>query len=161
SLRLGYTPFARGGWIWVMDLRGDQGRDAARQTFLYPAPDQKEVPLVYPPNEVPSPIPAESEDRVAGYAITANFANRATVKEGTAKLVDDKGKVVEGWLSAPEKPAIAGYPQRSLCFLARTRLRPDTRYTMTFKAEVDGRAWERTWSFTTIQQTDHVADGLD
>jgi uncharacterized protein YkwD len=161
SLGLGYMPFARGGWIWVMDLRRDGGRDAIRQGFLYPAPDQKEVPLVYPANEVPSPIPPESKDRVAGYAITANFVHRAAVKEATAKLVDDKGAIVEGWLSTPEKPAIASFPQRSLCFLARTPLRPDTRYTMTFKAEVDGRAWERTWSFTTIKEPDRFAADLD
>ncbi|HEY7153900.1 MAG TPA: CAP domain-containing protein, partial [Gemmataceae bacterium] len=161
SLGLGYTPFTSGGWIWVMDLRRERGSDIARQGFLYPAPDQKEVPLVYPANEVPSPIPPESKDRVAGYAITANFVTRATVKEATAKLMDDKGAVVEGWLSTPEKPAIVGFPQRSLCFLARTPLRPDTRYTMTFKAEVDSRPWERTWSFTTIKEPDRFATDLE
>jgi uncharacterized protein YkwD len=32
---------------------------------------------------------------------------------------------------------------------------------MTFRAEVDGRAWERTWSFTTIKESDRFAAGFD
>jgi uncharacterized protein YkwD len=161
SLGLGYTPFARGGWIWVMDLRRDGDREAAGKGFLYPAPDQDEVPLVYPANESPSPIPQEIKDRVAGYAVTANFPTRVTVKSATAKLIDDKETAVEGWLSSPMKPAIAGFPQRSLCFLPRAALKANTRYTMTFTAEVEGKSWERTWSFTTLKQPDRYSADLE
>jgi uncharacterized protein YkwD len=161
SLGLGYTPFSMGGWIWVMDLQQDGERDAGGKEFLYPAPDQDEVPLVYPANEVPSPIPVENKERLAGYAITANLPAGVRVKEATGKLIDEKGTAVEGWLSTPAKPAITSFPQRSLCLLPRAPLKANTRYTMTFKAEIEGKPWERTWSFTTLKQPDRYSADLD
>ena len=144
----------------MIELRHDRGRETDRE-FFYPAPDQQGVPLIYPPNEVPSPIPADSKGKMAGYAITALFGQQPEVTTVTAKLTDAKGAAVDGWLSTPEKPAIAGYPQRSLCFLAKTPLRPDTRYSMTFNAEVNGRPWRRTWNFTTVKNPDRYSDDLD
>jgi len=160
SLGLGYTPFAFGGWLWVIDLHSEPGREVEKEYF-YPAPDQENVPLNYPPNEIPSPLPASNKSKMAGYAITALFGLRARMATATAKLVDDKGDNVDGWLSSPETPAIAGFPQHFLCFLPKTPLRPSTRYTATFEAQVNGRPWRRTWSFTTIQQPDRYADDLD
>jgi len=157
---LGYTPFAFGGWLWVIDLHSEPGRDADKECF-YPAPDQENVPLNYRPNEVPNPIPAGNNGKLAGYAITALFGPRARVTAATAKLVDDKGAAVDGWLSSPEAPAIAGYPQHFLCFLPKSPLRPNTRYTTTFEAEVNDRPWRRTWSFTTLQEPDRYAEDLD
>ncbi len=172
DLGLGYTPFSLGGWVWVIDLHripprtgGDMG--GAEKEYFYPAPDQENVPLNYPPNEVPSPIPTRSaeergnEGGMAGYAITVLFGPRIPVTAATAKLVDDKGAEVDGWLSTPQKPAIAGYPQRSLCFLPKSPLRPDTRYTATFQAEVNGKPWRRTWSFTTVKEPDRYSDELE
>ncbi len=160
QLGLGYTPFVFGGWIWVIDLHRAAECESDKEYF-YPAPDQENVPLIYPSNEVPSPIPSDSKDRIAGYAITALFGPRTKVTAATAKLVDDKGNPVDGWLSTPTTPAIAGFPQRSLCFLPKKPLRPDTRYTMTFQAEANGRPWRRTWSFTTLKEPDRFADDLD
>jgi uncharacterized protein YkwD len=83
------------------------------------------------------------------------------VKEATAQFHDAKGEAVEGWLSSPMKQAIATHPQRSICFLPRTPLKPGTRYTATFKAEVDGKPWERTWNFTTLKEPDRFAADFD
>jgi uncharacterized protein YkwD len=160
DLGLGYSPFALGGWLWVIDLHRDPGREADREYF-YPAPDQDNVPLIYPPNEMPSPIPADHKSKMAGYAITVLFGPRVRVTTATAKLVDEKGREVDGWLSSPENPAISGYPQHLLCLLPKMPLRPGTRYTTTFQAEVNGRPWKRTWSFTTIGQPDRYADDLE
>ncbi len=166
DLGLGYTPFSMGGWVWVIDLHRTAGSETNKEYF-YPAPDQENVPVNYPPNEVPSPIPARSleergnEGGMAGYAITVVFGPRIGVTTAAAKLVDDKEAEVDGWLSTPEKPAIAGYPQRSLCFLPKSPLRPDTRYTATFQAEVNGKPWRRTWSFTTVKEPDRYSDDLD
>lgn len=166
DLGLGYTPFPMGGWIWVIDLHRGAGGEASKEYF-YPAPDQENVPLVYPPNEVPSPIPArsqagrENEGKLAGYAITVLFGPRDRVTAATAKLAKDKETEVDGWFSTPEKPAIAGFLQRSLCFLPKTPLRPDTRYTATFQAEVNGKPWRRTWSFTTLKEPDRYSDDLE
>lgn len=160
GLGLGYVPFVHGGWIWVLELHPGRGRDADRE-FFYPAPDQQGVPLNYPASEVPSPIPADHQGKPAGYAITTLFGPQAKVAAATAKLVDDKGTVVDGWLSSPEKPAIAGFPQRSLCFLPKESLRHETRYTVTFHAEVNDRPWRRTWRFTTLKNPDYYAENFD
>jgi len=161
ALGLGYTPFARGGWLWVMDFHHQDEQATDIKELFYPAIDQKEVPLVYPANEVPSPIPPEAKSKEAGYAITVEFAFRVPITETTAQLRDAKGEAVEGWLSTPSKRAIAAYPQRSLCFLPKLPLKPDTRYTVTFKAELDGKPWQRTWSFTTLKEPNRFADDLD
>jgi uncharacterized protein YkwD len=161
ALGLGYTPFTRGGWIWVMDLQLEREQGETIKELLYPAPDQKEVPLFYPPDEVPSPIPPQSKDKGAGYIITAVLPSAKKMTGGTGKLVDDKGKMVDGWLSTPDKPAIADYPQRVLGLLPRTPLKPATRYTVTMKAEVNGKPWERSWSFRTIEEPDRFAADLE
>lgn len=161
ALGLGYTPFARGGWIWVMDLQRRRGGSNAGGELVYPAPDQTDVPLQYPPDEVPSPIPAESKVREAGYAITAEFPFGTKIAHATAKLTDDKGEALTGWLSTPDKPAIASRRQRSIGFLPQTPLKPGTRYTATFTAEINGRPWQRTWSFTTLVEPDRFAADLD
>ncbi|MHB1423015.1 MAG: CAP domain-containing protein [Gemmataceae bacterium] len=157
---LGYTPFALGGWVWVINLHCEPRREADREYF-YPAPDQDNVPLVYPPTEVPSPVPADNKGKLAGYAITVLFDPRTRLTAATAKLVDDKGSEMDGWFSTPEKPAIAGFPQRLLCLLPKKPLRPDMRYTATFQAEVNGRPWRRTWSFSTLKEPDRYADDLE
>jgi uncharacterized protein YkwD len=161
ALGLGYMPFARGGWIWVMDLERQREQGPAVAELLYPAPDQTEVPLVYPPDEVPSPIPPENKARGAGYVITAEFPSARKVTGATGKLVDDRGEVVDGLLSSPDKPAIPDYPQHAIGLLPKTPLKPATRYTVTMTAEVDGRAWERTWSFRTIAEPDRFTEDLD
>jgi uncharacterized protein YkwD len=168
---LGYTPFGFGGWIWVIDLHHSVGRignpsyrapgGETDREYFYPAPDQDNVPLIYPPNELPTPIPASNRDKLAGYAIMVLFGPRVQVTAGTAILVDDKGTEVEGWFSTPEKPAIAGFSQHSLCFLPKMPLQPDTRYTATFQAEINGKPWRRRWSFTTLKEPDRYSDDLD
>jgi uncharacterized protein YkwD len=150
-------------------------REEDGKEYFYPAPNQENVPLVYPPNEAPSPIPASQRRAAertdvsshsergneAGYAITVLFDPQARVTAARANLVDDKGNEVDGWLSTPEKPAIAGFSQHSLCFLPKAPLRPSMRYTATFRAEVNGRPWRRSWSFATLKQTDRYSDDLD
>ncbi len=157
---LGYTPFVLGGWIWVIEMRRVPGREVDRHCF-YPAPDQENVPLVYPPNEVPSPVPADNKDKPAGYAITALFDPRLPIKAAAAHLVDENGTEIEGWLSSPDNPAIAHFPQRCLCFLPKSPLRPGTRYSATFEAKVNGRPWKQTWGFTTIKEPDRYDESLE
>ncbi len=157
---LGCTPFVHGGWIWVIEMRRAPGREVDRHCF-YPAPDQENVPLVYPPNEVPSPVPVENKGKPAGYAITALFDPRLPIKAAAAQLLDENGTKIEGWLSSPDNPAIAHFPQRCLCFLPKSPLRPGTRYTATFEAKVNGRPWKRTWGFTTVKEPDRYDESLE
>jgi uncharacterized protein YkwD len=155
SVGLGQSAYLGGGWLWVATMRRIRKPDAASEV-LYPTPDQKEVPLTYPLDEVPSPVPKEHRDKEVGYAITAWFPFNVAVTEASAELRDGKGKKVDGWVSSPEKRAIPTFPQRSICFLPGASLQAGTKYTATFSARVGGQPWKRTWSFTTVEDPDTV-----
>jgi uncharacterized protein YkwD len=158
ALGLGYAPFTRGSLIWVMALFRNHDRTSARTELLYPAPDQVEVPLGYPVGEVPSPIPPNEKE--AGYAVTAWWPGGVPVRDATAEVSDGAGQKVPGWLSSPEKPAIPDYPQLSICCIPQAPLKPGTRYTVTMRAQVEEKPWERSWSFTTVQAPDSYSAKL-
>ncbi|MBV8880560.1 MAG: Ig-like domain-containing protein [Planctomycetaceae bacterium] len=121
------------------------GRDAP--VVLYPADGQKDVPLRFSP-EIPDPIP-ESVDKKAGYPVTAIFSEGALVKDVKASLKDAAGNDLSVWVSSPEKPAAADYQRNTVGIIAQEPLKPSTTYTATIAARVTGKAWLKTWSFTT------------
>jgi uncharacterized protein YkwD len=118
---------------------------------LLPVPGQTDVPLAFPGNEVPDPIP-EAKGQPAGFPITATFPPRTRIRQATGRLTDADGKEVAAWFSSPEKPANPDFRRdqgTSLCLIAREVLRPNTTYTVTMAARVDDKDWSRTWRFTT------------
>jgi uncharacterized protein YkwD len=130
----------------VMELHA-QGK--SERIVLYPADQQKDVPLAFSGPEFPDPIP-ESKDKKAGYPVTAQFPEGATVQTRTVHLkVQETGQEVEGWLSTPEKPAVSAYQRNTICLIPRAPLAPRTAYVATIKAVVDGENWAKTWTFTT------------
>jgi uncharacterized protein YkwD len=154
-----------GRWVsvfdWLSGTTGDSGgsREAPR-TVLYPANKQTRVPLAYPGNEVPDPVPLAA-NKLTGYPITLTFAARIRVSSIEASLEDEHGTDLPVWFSSPERPANknhAGAQQNTVCLMARQRLRPATRYTALVKARVDGRAWSTAWSFTTMSEADFRRD---
>jgi uncharacterized protein YkwD len=160
GLGLGYGPFFGGGYLWMAVL---QRKGIPRNTpeVLYPSPDQKEVPLRYPAEDQPSPIPKEHGNKPAGYAITAWFPYKTPISDPDVVLVDEEDRRQDGWLSAPGRPAIEDYQQQcSICFLPKKPLRPNTTYTVTFSAQVNERPWKRSWSFTTWKDPEAPDPGL-
>ena len=121
------------------------GRDAP--VVIYPSDGQKDVPLAFTP-EIPDPIP-ESDDKKAGYPVTAIFSEGALVKDVKASLKEGEGKELAIWLSSPEKPAAADYQRNTVGLIAREPLKPSTTYTVAIAARVTGKPWVKTWSFTT------------
>ncbi len=68
---------------------------------------------------------------------------------------------MDGLLSAPDRPAIPDYPQHAIGLLPKAPLKPATRYTVTMTADVDGRPWQRSWSFRTVEQPDRFTADLE
>lgn len=124
------------------------GRDAS--VVVYPADGQKDVPRRFEA-EIPDPIP-DSVDKKAGFPVTATFSEGALVKDVKASLKDGEGKEVAIWLSSPEKPAASDYQRNTVGLIAQDPLKPATTYTATIAARVTGKAWLRTWTFTTSEK---------
>jgi uncharacterized protein YkwD len=140
---------AQGPRLWhaVLQLReGPGGR--RREPLFFPADGQQDVPLVYESGEQPDPIP-ESKDRQAGFPITAMFPSRTRVDEVSAEL-SLEGKTVPFWLSTPQQPVAKGFQRNTVCLIARRPLRPASTYRVRVVARVDGRPWEKTWTFRTF-----------
>ncbi len=131
----------------VLDATNGMGVGKDAPIVLYPADGQKDVPLAFSP-EIPDPIP-ESPDKKAGYPVTAIFSEGALVKDVKASLKDAAGNEVAVWLSTPEKPAAADYQRNTVGLIPKEPLRPLTTYTVSMAARVTGKAWVRTWTFST------------
>jgi uncharacterized protein YkwD len=131
-------------WFAVLVVQNGTGDD---RPTLYPAPGQKQVPLGYFPAERPSPVPAGADTK-AGYPITLTFPDRTAVKGVTARLTQD-GREVPRWLSTPEKPVHPQLQHNSICVLPQAVLEPKTTYTVSVTAQVAGKKWSQSWSFTT------------
>ncbi|MBI1916609.1 MAG: hypothetical protein HYS12_18025 [Planctomycetes bacterium] len=136
-------------WHAVLRLReGPGGR--GREPLLYPAEGQQDVPRVYESGEQPDPIP-ESKDRQAGFPITAMFPARTKV-DGVTAALSLEGTAVPCWLSTPQRPVAQGFQRNTVCLIAHHPLRPASTYRVRVVAQVDGRPWEKMWTFRTSSE---------
>ena len=149
SIGIGAARGAR-DWYGVLVL-GDPG-PASQQPFVYPGDDQTNVALEYESGEKPDPIP-ESKDRRAGFPISLMFPERARVRQVSATL-RLTGEDVLFWMSTPERPVARGMQHNTVCLIAQRPLQPDSRYQVKVSATVDGKPFEKTWSFHTRPAVD-------
>ncbi len=148
----------RGGWVTALDVMRGKEASPPAGVVLYPAPNQAGVPLRFPANEDPDPIPLAT-DRRAGFPITTTFPAGASLTKMAFTLKDGGGQTVAVWFSSPEKPAnpkFAAHQGTTVCLIAREPLRPETTYTVSGSGEVNGLPWSREWSFTTGKGADPV-----
>jgi hypothetical protein len=131
----------------VLDATNGMGAGKDAPVVVYPADGQKDVPTAFSP-EIPDPIP-ESPDKKAGYPVTAIFSEGALVKDVKASLKDAAGNEIPVWLSSPEKPAAVDYQRNTVGLIPKEPLRPLTTYTVSMAARVTGKAWVRSWTFST------------
>lgn len=154
SVGIGVTRTDDGRWVGVFDWTRGGPPVPARglgDPIVYPANRQRDVPLAFPGNEVPDPLP-KTKDKIAGFPITATFPPRGAVPAARAWLEDEAGGEVPVWFSSPAQPANekhARSQQNTVCLIARQPLRPGTRYVVRLEARVQEREWARSWSFTT------------
>ena len=122
-------------------------------------------PIAYPPdgasdfgpywsgNEGPCPIPGGPPAGGVGQPITLTFPHRQRLKGGKLTLTDPAGAEVEGWLSAPDKPAVSMFGDNcnTVCFIAKAPLKTDTLYTAKVEGKLNGVDFTKTWKFTTAK----------
>lgn len=129
---------------------------------FYPVPNQKDVPTIFPGNEVPNPIP-KAKSPQAGYPLTVTFAPRMVITAASGKLLDENKEEVPAWFSSPAEPANPNHArsqQNTLCLMPISPLKPDTSYTVMMECKVGGVRWQRTYSFTTAAESDST-DAID
>lgn len=117
------------------------------KVVIYPADGQQDVPLEFG-GERPTPIP-DDKDGKAGFPVTVSFREIVKVTEATATLKDAAGAEVPVWLSTPEKSVQPQGQRNTVGLIAQDPLKPATTYTVTVETKVDGKAWKKTWKFTT------------
>src|SRR5262249_46789326 len=100
--------------------------------------------------EGPCPIPGDVPKGGVGQPVTLTFAPHEKVKDGKI-VITEGGKEIDGWLSAPDKPAVAmfGDNLQTICFIAKAPFKHKTQYAVKATANVDGKPFEKTWKFTT------------
>lgn len=149
---VGYAYDPGRGWISVLDVHSNRGNALQVPATVYPVDGQEEVPLAFPSNEVPDPLPDAPKNSRAGYPLTAIFYPTVAVRKVTAKLSDPSGQEVEVWLSTPEKPANPKYPRHqanTVCLIPKAPLKPRTTYKVALTGVAGGDKFKKTWSFTT------------
>jgi hypothetical protein len=152
---LGFADEKGRDWFLVVDT--GNGKVRAKDTFkviCYPVDGQKEIPLLFSvvgAPESPNPIPNNGDSKKTGFPITvAFFQERAPlIRNVIATLKDEEDNEVPTWLSWPEKPAVKNFGRNAICLIPKEPLRPETTYTVTVKAKVNGKDWKSNWSFTT------------
>jgi uncharacterized cupin superfamily protein len=133
----------------VIDVGSSEGKiDPKVWPVVYPVDGQQDVPSDFAlgAREVPNPIP--DEGREAGDPVTIQIpARQGRGFDGEAVLLVG-GTVVDCWLSTPDRPARADWPQPGIvCLIPKQKLKPGTTYTVRFKDALGG--YQKTWNFST------------
>jgi uncharacterized protein YkwD len=121
------------------------------EPIAWPVPNQANVPLLFPGNEVPDPLPM-TKQKIAGYPITVTFPPRVKVPDARAWFENEAGETIDVWFSSPTKPANEEFPrnqQNTVCLFPKKTLEPGTRYLVRVEATIANKPWSRTWTFTT------------
>lgn len=155
SIGIGFEQDEAGRWVSVFDFqsgkRRGKGEEGEGRPVLYPGRGQEDVPLHFPGNEIPDPIP-EAKDKRAGYPVTVHFPPGSIVSSARAWFEDENGQEVPFWFSSPSRPANKEHvrtQQNTVCLIAQQMLKPGMRYVVRVEARLGEENWEQTWSFTT------------
>ncbi|MFM7148727.1 MAG: CAP domain-containing protein, partial [Gemmataceae bacterium] len=136
------------GWVWVLHLPA-MAADRATAPVLYPGPGQRDVPLYFG-REVTSIVTDQPRETVAGFAISANFSPQSKIRSARGSLRDARGNEVPCWFSAPENPLPATGSYRQILLIPKRPLPPASVLAVGMEAEVDGKPWKQSWSFSTL-----------
>ena len=111
--------------------------------MLVPGDGQTGVPTTFLDNELPDPLP-HGTPRNAGFPVTATFPEAASVRLTGFSLHDPSGAEVAAYTLSP-----GSGNENSASLLAHGPLKAATVYTAHLSAVVDGRPYDRTWTFVT------------
>lgn len=148
---------AKGG-TWgvasVVDIFSARG-PAVKLPVAYPGSEQRDIPRTFglfrknfTVTEYPDPL-AEDSDKKAGYPVTVSFYGNERITKASGEIRQGN-TLVPVWFSSPEKPSFdKDTQQNTIVLIPRDPLQPNTRYTATVRAEIDGQPFTKTWSFST------------
>ena len=144
---VGYSRLRDGSYMAALMFVDAKGAGvSAKWPVAYPADDQRGVPIEFG-SEVPNPVPSGAR---AGYPITIQFPPFDKITGVRAKLVDERGRDIEYYLSDPEHPASSFGQYGVVSLIPKLPLRPESRYEVRVDATWNGKATTRRWSFTTV-----------
>jgi uncharacterized protein YkwD len=143
----------RQGWVTVLNVVSGVAKGPRPFPVFYPADSQMDVQLNFPNDgETPNPIPDDKTGK-AGYPITASFPPTMAPVNAIGKLTDSQGKEVLCWFSSPEKVANPKYEAKrqsaTICMIPKEPLKPNATFHVHLQGQLDGKAWEKKWKFTT------------
>jgi tetratricopeptide (TPR) repeat protein len=139
---VGYAQ-AQIGSLVIEDMEFSFSPPAPAAPILYPSSDQSQVPAIFVDNELPDPLPAGTP-RTTGYPVTVTFSQADTVHVSSFNLTGGGGGPLPAYLLSPSPST-----ENSAALIPVAPLESGATYTARIAATIDGRAWQRTWTFTT------------
>lgn len=139
---VGYSQ-AQIGSLVIEDMEFSFAPAAPAAPVLYPGSGQSLVPAIFVDNELPDPLPAGTP-RTTGYPVTVTFGQADTVDVSRFTLTEGDGGPLASYLLSPSPST-----ENSAALIPVAPLKTGATYTARIAATVDGRAWARTWTFTT------------
>ena len=150
---LGWAKGGRNGTISVVDFASGR-KPGSFPPVIWPPDKRTDVPLDWVRDAL-GLLPQDPDQR-GGYALSAHFPDKAAVEGASAKLSDGAGKDVDVWVvsleTAPDEIRRNRTMGNDILVIAKDPLAPATTYSVTVKAKVSGKAWSRTWTFTTVSK---------
>lgn len=145
SIGVGVAHNKKRGWFCVADAVRGRGE----QVVVYPALNQQDVPISYSGGaDIPDAKAA------AGFPISVAFPPGKQVRNAEIAVTDAQGKTLDAWIWTPEKPARPGQKLNAMGFIAKETLQPKSQYQVKASAQLDSKAWNLAWSFTTDDDSD-------
>ena len=131
------------GLLTIEDMEFGFAPARSATPVLYPGAGQTQVPATFVDNELPDPVPA-GKPRTTGYPVTVTFSLADAVTLSTFTLAGPDGTALAVYLLPPSAAT-----ENSASLLPAAPLKAGTTYSAHVVALVNGRRFDRTWSFTT------------
>jgi uncharacterized protein YkwD len=139
-----HTGYGGAKGVDVMDF-GRGSFEDKQAVFVYPWPDQTNVPASWSGNEGPQP-PPPTTGYPSGPVITAHTSDGAPLDITIHRLVGPDGQDIEHvWLPR----GFNNFLRADWALYANDPLQPGTSYTVVLEGTLSESDWSRTWSFAT------------
>jgi hypothetical protein len=128
-------------------ISGTNGQNTI-PVVCYPNMNQNNIPLDMGP-EIPHPV---GQQGVYGFPITVYFTQFQTITNVTFKLTDKDNKVIECYISTPQKPATTFTQWNTICAIPKNKLTENNKYVVTVTCLENKKPFTKTFSFQTQKQ---------
>lgn len=125
-------------------ISGTSGQNVI-PVVCYPNANQTNIPLDMGP-EIPHPV---GDQGIYGFPITIYFTQHQAITNVFFKLTDKDNKVIECYVSTPQRPATTFTQWNTICAIPKKKLTENNKYTVTVNCMVDKAPFAKTFSFQT------------